>query len=56
MMRKVIWVCAPLGLAFAAIEFGSLSLVDQTEPVISLALIGCGLVIIGVIAQALLRK
>ena len=58
MPRKIIriaWVVLPLALALVGIEIGCVSLVSQTEPVISIALIVCGLVIVGVMARAALR-
>jgi hypothetical protein len=56
MLSRVIWIFAPLGLAVAAIEFGMLTLPNGTEPVLSLAEIVFGALVVIVVARALLRR
>jgi hypothetical protein len=56
MLSRVLWICGPLGLALPAVEVGMLTLPNGTEPVISIAEIIFGVLLIIIIARALLRR
>ncbi len=54
MLARVLWIVLPLLLAIAGIETGLLTLPNGGEPLLSIAEIACGVLIVIVLAQALL--